>query len=248
MDYLFRQTIILIEESTEMSNQGYFPTNEAERVIWLTHFCNKLPIHASDLGINALELASTLADVGFYVWVIGTWYPAVQKNSLEATAYKANIANGTGNNVMPLPTAVVFANAPTVCVPGILSRLSTLVQRIKISSAYNDSIGQDMGIIGSLDTSVHLVPDFTATTERGSDFERVKINFTKYQHDGVSIESRRNNGSWEFLNIAMVKPFYDERPLLDNTAPEIREYRLRWWDKGVANGELSPVQRVTVAL
>jgi len=231
-----------------MSNQAYFPSNEAERVIWLTHFCNKLPLHGSDLGISATEIASTVAEVGFYVWLIGTWYPSVQKNALEATAYKANIANGTGNAVMPLPTAVAFTDAPTVSVPGVLARISTLVQRIKISSAYNDSVGQDMGIIGSQDSSVHLFPDFTANTERGTDFERVKFTFTKYQHDGVSIESRRNNGPWEFLGIAMIKPWYDERPLLDNATPETREYRLRWWDKGVANGELSPVQRVTVAL
>ena len=65
-------------------------------------------------------------------------------------------------------------------------------------------------------------------------------------HDGISIESRRNNGAWEFLAIAMVKPWYDERPLLEPSAPEIREYRLRWWDKGQANGEISPVQKVTV--
>jgi hypothetical protein len=86
---------------------------------------------------------------------------------------------------------------------------------------------------------------FTAS-ERGATIERVKMVFTKYGHDGVSIDSRRNNGAWEFLAIAMVKPWYDERPLLDPSTPEIREYRMRWWDKGQANGEFSPVQKVTV--
>jgi hypothetical protein len=239
---------MLMKESTVMPNQAYFPSNEAERVIWLTHFCNKLPIHGPNLGLSAADISSTLADVGFYVWVIGTWYPSVQQNALEATAYKTNIANGTGSDAVPLPTPAVFTQAPTACSPGVLIRLSTLVQRIKLSSTYNDSVGQDLGIIGSQDNSIHLTPDFTASNERGANMERVKITFTKYQHDGVYIESRRNNGVWEFLSIAMVKPWYDERPLLDSATPEIREYRLRWWDKGVANGELSPVQRVTVAL
>ena len=44
----------------------------------------------------------------------------------------------------------------------------------------------------------------------------------------------------------MVKTYLDLRPLLDPLLPEIREYRLRYWDKGDANGEYSAVQRVNV--
>ena len=42
------------------------------------------------------------------------------------------------------------------------------------------------------------------------------------------------------------KPHYDTRPLLDPNLPEVREYRLRWWDKGLPNGEFSPVQKIVV--
>ncbi|MEI6268799.1 MAG: hypothetical protein WCP01_07970 [Methylococcaceae bacterium] len=229
-----------------MPNQAYFPSNEADRVVWLTHFCTKLSVHGSNLGLSADDIANTLADVGFYVWVIGTWNPAIQQNALEATAYKTTVATGTGSDLIPLPTHAVFDQSPAVRLPGVLTRLFNLVQRIKISTAYTDSVGQDLGIIGSQNNSTHLIPDFTATTERGASIERVKIVFTKYHHDGISIDTRRNSGEWEFLAIVMVKPWYDERTLLNASVPEIREYRLRWWDKGDANGEFSPVQRVTV--
>ncbi len=236
-----------MKEKTVISNQAYFSTNEADRVVWLTHFCTKLSIHGPEVGLSAADIADIIADAGFYIWLVGTWNPAIQQNALEATAYKANIATGTGSDLIPLPTHAVFDQPPAVRLPGVLTRLSNLVQRIKISAGYSDSVGQDLGIIGSQNNSTHLIPDFTATTERGASIERVKIVFTKYNHDGVSIDTRRNSGDWEFLTIAMVKPWYDERPLLDAALPEIREYRLRWWDKGVANGEFSPVQRVTVA-
>ena len=66
-------------------------------------------------------------------------------------------------------------------------------------------------------------------------------------HQGVYLESRRNNGAWEFLAIDTESPYDDERALLVPDTPETREYRLRFWDKGTPNGDWSPVQKVTVS-
>jgi hypothetical protein len=44
----------------------------------------------------------------------------------------------------------------------------------------------------------------------------------------------------------MVKPWYDERELETPNTAEVREYRLRWWDKGFAHEDYSPLQRVTI--
>jgi hypothetical protein len=86
-----------------MANQAYFPASEADRVVWLTHFRAKLPVHGPTLGISPDEIAATLADIDYYVWLLHTWNPAVQQNALEATAYKANIATGTATELVPLP-------------------------------------------------------------------------------------------------------------------------------------------------
>lgn len=48
--------------------------------------------------------------------------------------------------------------------------------------------------------------------------------------------------------ISVVKPHLDERPLLAANIPEQRQYRIRYWDKGQANGDYSPVQSVTVGV
>ena len=76
----------------------------------------------------------------------------------------------------------------------------------------------------------------------------MRLDFTKFNHQGVHIGSRRNNGAWELLGIDTEKPYVDDRPLLAANTPEIREYRLRFWDKGQANGDWSPVQRATVGV
>ena len=231
-----------------MSNQSYFPASEADRVLWFTNFIVKLPIQGPKLGLSATEISDAVADSVCYIWIVKDWNGALQQKALEATTYKSLIANGIGSDIVPLPASLVFDQAPPMRAPGVLTRTSTLVQKIKLSPNYTDSIGQDLGTISVQDNSAHLVPEFTVSTERGSSGERVKLIFTKYSHDGVSIECRRNDGSWEIIGIAMQKPWYDERPLLVINSPESREYRLRWWDKGTANGELTPVQKVTVGV
>jgi hypothetical protein len=64
---------------------------------------------------------------------------------------------------------------------------------------------------------------------------------------GVYIESRRGTGDWEFLGIDTESPYKDERALLVATQPEIREYRMRFWDKGTPNGGWTDVVKVTVS-
>ena len=39
----------------------------------------------------------------------------------------------------------------------------------------------------------------------------------------------------------------DERPLLAAGTPEVREYRMRFWDKGTPNGDWTDVVKVTVS-
>ena len=39
-------------------------------------------------------------------------------------------------------------------------------------------------------------------------------------------------------------PYHDDRPLLVAGTPEVRKYRLRYWDKGLANGDCSDTATV----
>ena len=51
---------------------------------------------------------------------------------------------------------------------------------------------------------------------------------------GTYVESRCGAGAWEFLASDTESPHEDERPLLVAGQPEVREYRMRFWDKGHA--------------
>jgi hypothetical protein len=92
----------------------------------------------------------------------------------------------------------------------------------------------------------HPIPDPTVTFVQGVNGVRVRIDFNKYGHDGIFIESQINNGDWVFLAINTVKPYYDERPLATGNTHETREYRMRWWDKSIAHGEWSAIEHVVL--
>jgi len=120
--------------------------------------------------------------------------------------------------------------------------------RIKAHAAYTEAMGMDLQIIGPEDTAEHLTPEFKLKVQDGSGQQEVEIKFTKFGHDGVYIELRRNAGAWGFLAIDTNSPYDDDTPLLASPAPEQREYRMRFWDAGEPNGDWSAVQKVMVGV
>jgi hypothetical protein len=229
-----------------MPAQRYFPQYEADRVIWLNHYAAKIGEHGPRIGLSAEEIAATLADIAHYVWVLHTWYPATQQDALQATSTKNLIATGSGTEPVRIPAPTQHTDPPAAVLPGVLNRLFNQVQRIKLHPGYTDAIGQDLSVVATADTSDHPVPVFTAATEQGPKGVRVRLDYTKYGHDGINVESRVNGGPWLLLGSYTQKPAYDDRPPATPGTPETRDYRLRWWDKDEANGEYSAVQTVLV--
>ena len=113
--------------------------------------------------------------------------------------------------------------------------------------ACTEDVCQQLGIIGSEDAAEHEWPDFSLAVEDGAgSCQCVRVNFKKYGHEGVVIWSRRGAGAWEKLDKDTRTPFMDERPLLVPGQPEVREYRLQFFDDDVT-GNFTPVQSATVS-
>ena len=80
-----------------MSHQGYFPSSEAERSVWWAHFRTRLSVHCVELGFSLDDIASTLEYIDFYICLVQSWNPTVQKNAMEASAFKAMIDTDSGS-------------------------------------------------------------------------------------------------------------------------------------------------------
>ncbi len=194
-----------------MAHQVFYPTSEGDRIVWLANYQQKITAHGVHCGLSKAEVADTVADLVYYIWVLQVWHPAVQKYMVASTFYKNQLASPDNGVEHSMPVFPEFPNAPPARPAGILDRLFNQIQRIKMNAGYNDSIGHDLGIIASGAPAEHPYPDFSLSIEQGADNQIVSVGFPKYGHDGVWIEGRRNGGAWEFLAVSNKKPYMDKR-------------------------------------
>lgn len=232
-----------------MKRQDYYPSRIGDQVIWLDNFSLKLPVHGPTLGVDPADVTSGVNDAKWAKYVLSTWLGAVRAFAPSTTDAVDDVLTGTGAAAVVLPTFVAPALPPgvTAAPPGALTRLFKLIAQMKLAAAYTEAIGTDIGVVGAEETE-KPAPRFTAELVQGTPCQCVRLRFAKYSHMGVTIESRRGGSEvWEFIAIDTESPYMDERPLLTATLPEVREYRMRFWDKGTPNGDWTDVARVTVS-
>ncbi|MFA6560763.1 MAG: hypothetical protein WCV00_02515 [Verrucomicrobiia bacterium] len=142
-----------------MKRNTYYPSRVNDQITWLENFRNKLSGYATALGLDTSQVTAAVGDARWLIYVIQSWLGAARTWALACTdaAKEAQSGDGSALVVLPVftpptpPTGVVAVNT------GALDRIFALVQTIKDSSGYTDSIGSDLGIIGSELAG----PDFT---------------------------------------------------------------------------------------
>lgn len=231
-----------------MARKPFFPDILSERAEWFSTLATQLPLANATLNMDATVLAARVEDAKYCAYCCGVWLTWARDCGTQATAAIEELYNGTGEDdfLMPVFTPPALPAGVTAVLPGALRRILDFIAQIKRQPGYTDVIGYQLGIIGEEITEEHPVPEFTLIQERGEGCQCVKIRFYKYGHKGVVVFSRRAGGAWEMLGIDLASPYMDERPLLVAGQPELREYRLQYYDNDGANGEFSPVQTTTV--
>jgi hypothetical protein len=232
----------------KVKRQNYYPSRIGDQANWLANYAIKLPLHGPILGVIAADITASVNDAKFGHYTLSEWLTAVRAFAPSTTDAVDAALNGSGTATVVLPTftAPALPNGVTATLPGLLTRIFTLVAKMKLSANYTEAIGTDLGIVGAEETEKPL-PKVTAELLQGAGCQCVKLTFAKYRHQGVWIEGRRGTGAWEFLGIDTESPYMDERPLLAPAQPEVREYRMRFWDKGTPNGDWTDVVKVTVS-
>ncbi|MEI7730116.1 MAG: hypothetical protein WCO56_11125 [Verrucomicrobiota bacterium] len=232
-----------------MKKQKWYPTRAGDQVLWLDNFGPKYAIRGPQVGMLQANVDATVAGVRYLSHAISAWLPAVRAFGHSGTETLDLLANGSGPSALVLPvfTPPALPNGVVPVPPGVLVRLFAEVAEFKTKPGYTEAIGKDLGIVAAEDTSVHAAPTIHLETQAGQTCQLVKVVFVKYGHMGVYIESRRNNGAWEFLAIDTHSPYLDERPLLVASAAETREYRVRFWDKGEPTGDWSDVAKIAIS-
>ena len=237
-----------------MKRQYYFPRSTSQRPEWFLNYAQQLNTLGAGLGLPPADVADSVADALFLAYVTGNWITVVREFGPACTAAIDTLFDIPGVDPFVLPTFVApplpGAAAPlpaTVPVPpGALQRIFAFVQTIKSRPEYTEEIGLQLGIVGAEDTAVHSAPSFTTKVEQGPTCQCVRFNIRKYEHEGVALESKRGNGDWEPLAVIMSGTYVDARPLLVAGVPEVRQYRMRFYDDAAPNGDYTDVTSLNV--
>jgi len=231
-----------------MTRLPFFPELIGDWAAWYGNFGDEVVGQTADLPLDPAITLLRAADAKYLAYAVGPWLTQVRAFSATGTAAISVLQYGTGTDpfAMPLFTPPVLPAGVVPVKPGAHDRLMLFVQDIKNAAGYLVSIGQALRIIGAEAPPPPAVPTFKLVNLMGGACECVRIDFRKFGYPGVFIQGRRNNGAWEDLDIDLKSPYLDERPLLVAGTPEVREYRLRFWN-GAPIGDWSPVQRITVS-
>lgn len=226
-------------------NSRYLPDGDADRVVWLTNFSNRLGQYAAPLGLTTSEVTNVQQDASMFAYV-------VQQNDAAhqyATAF-TNLRNllKSSSQQMPAPAIPAVPSSGTPPPPvntGIFNRLALLVARIKQHSAYTPAIGQDLNIIPPVST-VNLndmAPNLSVRLEAGHPL----LKWTKGEADGTQlyVDRRDNNG---FVSLAKVfrNSYIDVAPLPANVVIATWDYKAKYLIGDDEVGLFSPVVSIEV--
>jgi hypothetical protein len=228
-----------------MPNKTFIPSADKDKAVWLKNFANKISVYQPTLGLTAAEVASVQADSVIFTYTIDM--VEIYKNDTQKRVSFKNIL-GYGEIGTPLP---VFPANPTLAVPpalvaaGIFKRIAKLVQKIKNTATYNDSIGQDLGIVapeGSVDT-LDMKPELKGALDAG----RPLIKWKKKNASSIDIYVDRKDGK-EFIFLANdSQPDYiDTFEMPSGQTSVVWDYRGIYRIRDEQVGDFSEVLSITV--
>jgi hypothetical protein len=119
-------------------------------------FKNAIGPYSTTLGVTAAQVTAQAADADYSSYVLAC-RDIVRNASFQWSNWKDLIRNGGDLPPSGAPVAPVLPGAVPAVASGVEVRFRALVKQIKGSPAYNEAIGQALGIEGSQQTP----PDLT---------------------------------------------------------------------------------------
>jgi len=233
-----------------MRRNTYYPIRQADQIVWLTNFCNKISGHAAALGLTPAQVAQLVADCGWLIYVLQSWLPAVRNWALSCTdgATEAQTGPGTGLMALPLFAAPALPAGVAATNTGALNRIFSLIQTIKDSGKSTETISTDLGIIGSemtgpdMDTIQPIIDAILAANH-----VRIKWGWGGFAgyFDQIEIQVDRNDGKgFVFLTYDTTPGYNDTQPF--PAAPVVWTYRAIYRVDDHQVGQWSNPVKVTV--
>lgn len=216
------------------------PTTEGEWNLLIQTLNTKLPGFAGVLGTPAADtdfLANQAPNFSYLVTIA----PQVSDAKEAFTSYKNAAFDGDPNAVPATAPTFPKITPPNAIASGIIPMVKAIIKRIKSSAGYNDTIGEELGLVDSGAPSLSpdlLTAELKLTAKSGS---RVEIAFSKQGQDAMRVEfKRKNDTSFQLAGVYLSSPGTHDAPSVPPEDPESRQYRGILLKKNDPVGNYSP--------
>lgn len=221
-----------------------FPASEVEVNLLLQTLAINLPLLAGVLGISGADVDFVVKNAVNYQYVL-TVALNISDQREAFTAFKTSLFKG--DPIAPAPDPPVFPaiSLPSPAQNGIETELRAIIRRIKASPAYNETIGEQLGLVETGQSGFNsddLVAALKVTAKPGG---VVEIVFSKQGQDAIRVDwMRKGDTSWRFGDIYTTSPGSHSEPSAPPEDPESRQYRGILLKKNVAVGNYSPIYTI----
>ena len=230
-----------------MNRQDYYPSAISQQVHWLGNFAQTLSHLRDRFPLSAQSVDDAIADARWLAYTLGPYRTESRRFAPSATQCIEDAQTGTGEEPLmltafhlpPLPPGVV----PRA--PGALRRLFKFIVILKRSAGYDPSHGSQLGILPRRSRADHPVPTCKLRVGSGDQNQHVFMRYFPRGRPGVFIQCRIGEGDWDQGVTGTGTTYVDKRPLAVPGQPEVRHYRLCYWDGGPV-GEWTDVITLTV--
>jgi hypothetical protein len=198
-----------------MKHQRYYPVRQADQLVWLENFRNKIAAYATALGLDTDQVNALIAKCRWLVYLIGSWLPAERAYNLACTQAVKQAQTGTGGPlVLPVFTPPALPAGVTAQDEGALSYLFDVIAEIKENDGCSDAMCADLRIIGSEDGAPDyavLAPVLTVTINGNKiDIGWGWQGYAKFL-DQCEIQVDRGTG-WQVLTFDTTPGYTDSTP------------------------------------
>ena len=217
-------------KKTKMKRNKFYPLGVAKQLLWLENWRNKIGQYAPALGLTPAQVAATVAEARWLIYVLSSWLPAVRAWAMACTDAAAEAQTGPGAAALTLPTFDPPAPPDQVApvAPGALLRIFALIETIRLKPGCTEAVAQDLGLTGSEQTGPDLntiqPPPLKAL--RSGSVVNLPWTWGGYSDyvDAFEMQVDRNDGKgWVFLNIDTTPGYTDSHP--QPATPTVWKYR-----------------------
>lgn len=199
-----------------MKHQRYYPIRQADQIVWLENFRNKIAAYAATLGLTTEQVDALIAKCRWLIYLLGSWLPAARAWNAACTQAAKEAQTGSGGALtLPVFTPPALPAGVTAQDEGALSYIFDVIAEIKENNNCGEALCADLRIHGAEEGApdyATLAPKLTLTIN-GNKVELGWgwLGYAKFL-DQCEIQVDRGAG-WQVLTFDTTPGYTDTTPL-----------------------------------